>query len=533
LATNFAAINSSSLSGIKKLAGQTAIYGVSTVLGRFLNVFLTFWLTYEFGAEKFAIFSLAYAYVTFLNVIFTYGMETSYFRFSQEAKFKNDVYSTSLLSIILTTIIFAGAMIYYAPQIADLWRVPDNPEYIRWFAWIIGLDTLAVIPFARLRQQGRPIKYAALKLANIIIYVAATYFFIKICPALLKQNDNSFLRLVYDPKIDIGYTFIANLIASAATLLLLAKELLSVKIKFNTRLWKEMLIYSWPLLIVGLGGMINEVLNRILLDYRLPYSFERNKFEVGIFNANWKVAALVNIFIQVFRIGAEPFFFNEAGKKDAPKTYARVMKLFVIVSCVVFLIVALFANTIWGRYLMGVKNHPEYAQGIGTIPLIAISYVCLGIYYNLTVWYKLTNKTLYGAYITLAGAVITIVLNYVSIPYIGYWGSAWTTLICYAFMMFLSYRLGQKYYFIPYAWKKLSAYVIISVLLYFIYFGLSYFITNTWMQIFTGLALLSAFIIFIGRIERKEFSRLPFISKLYTSPVAVSTVPTEVDDMKG
>jgi O-antigen/teichoic acid export membrane protein len=279
--------------------------------------------------------------------------------------------------------------------------------------------------------------------------------------------------------------------------------------------------------------MINEVLNRILLDYRLPYSFERNKFEVGIFNANWKVAALVNIFIQVFRIGAEPFFFNEAGKKDAPKTYARVMKLFVMVSCVVFLIVSLFANTIWGRYLMGVKNHPEYAQGIGTIPLIAISYVCLGIYYNLTVWYKLTNKTLYGAYITLAGAVITIVLNYISIPYIGYWGSAWTTLICYAFMMFVSYRLGQKYYFIPYAWKKLAAYVIISVLLYFIYYGLSYFVTNTWMQIFTGLALLLAFIIFIGRIERKEFSRLPLLSKLYTSPVTVSTVPTEVDDMKG
>ena len=159
------------MSGIKKLAGQTAIYGVSTVLGRFLNVFLTFWLTYEFGAEKFAIFSLAYAYVTFLNVIFTYGMETSYFRFSQDEQYKNHVYSTALLSIILTTIIFAAAMIHYAPQIADIWRVPDNPEYIKWFAWIIALDTITAIPFARLRQQGRPIKYAALKLANIVIYV--------------------------------------------------------------------------------------------------------------------------------------------------------------------------------------------------------------------------------------------------------------------------------------------------------------------------------------------------------------------------
>lgn len=518
------------MSGIKKLAGQTAIYGVSTVLGRFLNVFLTFWLTYEFGAEKFAIFSLAYAYVTFLNVIFTYGMETSYFRFSQNEHYKNDVYSTALLSIILTTLIFAAAMLHYAPQIAEIWRVPDNPEYIKWFAWIIALDTIAAIPFARLRQQGRPIKYAALKLANIVIYVAATYFFIKICPALLEKNDNSFLRLVYNPKIDIAYTFIANLIASAATLLLLSKEILSVKLRFNFKLWKEMMVYSWPLLIVGLGGMINEVLNRILLDYRLPYSFERNKFEVGIFNANFKVAALVNIFIQVFRIGAEPFFFNEAGKKDAQKTYARVMKLFVIASCVVFLVVSLFADTIWGRYLMGVKNHPEYAQGIGTIPIIALAYVFLGIYYNLTVWYKLTNKTIYGAYITLGGAAITIVFNYVSIPYLGYWGSAWTEVLCYGTMMFVSYKLGQKHYFIPYAWKKLVAYVLISVLLYLIYYGLSYLNDNSWIQIFIGIALLSFFVLFIGKVERKEFSSFPLISKFYSSSSPVSAAPTQAAD---
>jgi O-antigen/teichoic acid export membrane protein len=518
------------LSGIKKLAGQTVIYGGSTVLLRFLNVFVTFWLTYEFGAEQFAIFSLAYAYVGFLNVIFTYGMETSYFRFSAEERYKNDVFSTSFLSIVLTTLIFAGAMLYYAPQIADIWRVPDNSEYIKWFAWIIALDTLAAIPFARLRQQGRPIKYAVVKTVNILIYVAATYFFIKICPTLLEQDDNSFLRLIYDPKIGIGYTFIANLIASAVTLVLLGKEILSVRLRLNTKLLKEMLLYSWPLLIVGLGGMINELLNRILLDYRLPYSFERNKFEVGIFMANWKVAALVNIFIQVFRMGAEPFFFNEASKKDAPKTYARVMKLFVIVSCVVFLVVSLFADTIWGRYLMGVKNHPEYAQGIPTIPVIALAYVCLGIYYNLTVWYKLTNKTIYGAYITLAGAVITIVLNYISIPYLGYWGSTWATLICYAFMMFLSYKQGQKHYFIPYAWKKLAAYVSISIALYFIYYAIGYFITNNWLQILTGLILLSAFVLFIGKVERKEFSKLPFIGKFYSLPSPVAAAPSQAAD---
>lgn len=512
------------MSGIKKLAGQTAIYGVSTILGRFLNVFLTFWLTYVYGAEEFAVFTLAYAYVTFLNVIFTYGMETSYFRFIQNPQYKHDVYNTSLLSIIITTLLFGGAMVYFAPQIAGLWRVPDHPEYITWFAGIIAMDTLSAIPFARLRQQGRPIKYALIKISNIVIYVVLAYFFISICPALLKKNPESFLLVAYDPEIGIGYTFIANLMASGATLLLLSKEFLSFRFRFNGKLWREMLAYSWPLLIVGLGGMINEVLNRILLDYRLPYSFSENKEQVGIFNANFKVAALVNIFIQVFRTGAEPFFFNEAGKKDARRTYARVMKFFVIISCVIFLVVSLFADTIWGRYLVGVKNHPEYAEGLGTIPVIALSYVFLGIYYNLTVWYKLTDKTIYGAYITLGGAVLTIVLNYISIPYLGYWGSAWTTLICYAFMMIVSYKQGQKHYPIPYATKKLVAYVVITLALFFIYYGVSALTGYTWIKLLTAALLLWIFLWFLGLVERKEFSRLPLIGRFYKAPVA-SNVP--------
>ncbi len=509
------------MSGLKKLAGETAIYGISTILGRFLNVFLTFWLTYVFDGGEFAIFSLAYAYVTFLNIIFTYGMETSYFRFVQNEKYKNDVYSTSLISIFLTTLIFTAALLYYAPQVASLWKIPGNPEFVTWFAWIIALDTLSAIPFARLRQQGRPVKYAAIKLSNILIYVGVAYFFIAICPALLKKNPDSFLLVVYNPDLGIAYTFIANLVASAATLIFLAKELFNVQLRFNKQLWKEMLLYSWPLLIVGLGGMINEVLNRILLDYRLPYSFEQNKTEVGIFNANWKVAALVNMFILAFRTGAEPFFFSQAKNVDARKTYARVMKIFVLVSCVIFLGVSLYADTIWGKYLIGVKNHPEYAEGIGTIPIIALAYVFLGIYYNLTVWYKLTDKTIYGAYITLAGAVITIVLNYISIPYFGYWGSAWTTLICYGFMMVISYKQGQKHYRIPYAWKKLTAYVVISVLLYGMYFGVRKLTDHTIIGLVTATLLLSVFLWFIGLVERKEFSRLPVIGKLYKAPAVM------------
>jgi O-antigen/teichoic acid export membrane protein len=513
------------LSGLKKLAGQTAIYGVSTILGRFLNVFLTFWLTYVFAADEFAVFSLAYAYVTFLNVIFTYGMETSYFRFVQIEKYRQDVFNTSVISVFLTTLIFTGAMLYYAPEIAALWKIPGRPEYVTWFAWIIALDTLSAIPFARLRQQGRPMKYAALKMGNILIYVATAYFFIELCPALLKKHPESFLLLVYNPKLGIGYTFIANLVASAATLIFLAKELLSVRLHFNKQLWKEMLAYSWPLLIVGLGGMINEVMSRILLDYRLPYSFEQNKTEVGIFNANWKVAALVNMFILAFRTGAEPFFFSEAKNTDARKTYARVMKIFVVVSCIIFLGVSLYADTIWGQYLIGVRNHPEYAEGFGTIPIIALSYVFLGIYYNLTIWYKLTDKTIFGAYITLAGAVITIVLNYLTIPYFGYWGSAFATLICYGFMMLISYKQGQKHYPIPYAGKKLTAYVLISVFIYLLYFGVRKVTDNTLIGLGVATVLLMLFVWFIGIVEKKEISRLPYIGRFYKlSPVGNTEV---------
>ena len=518
------------MSGIKKLAGQTAIYGLSTIVGRFLNVFITFCITHKYGGEVFGVFSLAYAYVTFLNVIFTYGMETSYFRFIQNPEYKHDVFNTSLISIFFTTLVFGGAMIYYADGIAEIWRIPENVEYVKWFAWIIIFDTISAIPFARLREQGRPVKYATIKLINILTNVGLIYFFIGLAPGILKNNPNSFLLVAYDPGIKIGYAFIANLVASALTLLLLFQEIISVRLKFNFRLWREMMHYSWPLLIVGLGGMINEVLNRILLDYRLPYSFSENKKEVGVFNANIKVAALVNIFIQVFRTGAEPFFFKEAEKEDARKTYAKVMKFFIIISCVVFLGVSLFGDTIWGIYLIGSKEHPEYLEGLGVIPVMALAYVFLGIYYNLTVWYKLTDKTIYGAYITLMGAVITIVINYFTIPYLGYWGSAWATLICYGFMMHISYKQGQKHYPIPYARKKLTAYIVISVLVYLIYFGISQFTSNQAIKIAAGFILLLGFVYFISRIEHKEFARLPYLGKFFQSPVKSAPLQSQASD---
>ena len=364
-----------------------------------------------------------------------------------------------------------------------------------------------------------------IKISSILLTVLISYFFISVCPDIAKKNPDSILLYFYDPSIGIGYTFIANLVASGATLLMLLPEILRVKWRIHKKLWGEMLLYSWPLILVGLGGMINEVLNRILLDYRLPYNFIQNKREVGIFNANLKIAALLNIVIQAFRTGAEPFFFSESDKQDARKTYARVMKLFVMIGCLTFLGISLFADTVWVPLLLGVEKNPEYLEGAGVIPIIALAYLFLGIYYNLTVWYKLTNKTIYGAYITFGGVVITILLNYLAIPIWGYWACAWVTLICYGFMMVVSYRQGQHHYRIPYAWKKLTAYVFISVMIYLLFSGIGMLVNNRMVLLMIGFVLLLLFALFMGKIEEKELSRLPLIKRMYRSRANVVPPP--------
>jgi O-antigen/teichoic acid export membrane protein len=499
------------LSNIKKLAGQTLWYGLPTIGSRFLGYILNFSLSFIYHAVDTADLTQIYAIVPFLNILFTYGVETSYFRFVQD-KDKDILYNTLSTSVLVSTIIFSGVLLLFTRQLADATFMQAHPEYFVWLTGIIFLDTLATLPFAKLRQEGRPRKYAFVRVMGIVVNVLVVVYFIGICPKIAAKDPNSIWLLFYDRKIGIGYYLIGNLIGSAFTFLLLWQQWKGFHFVFNKTLWKEVMNYSYPLIIVGLGGMINEMLSRLVYQHVVTINPVKAKEELGIFAANYRLAVLITIFIQMFRMAAEPFFFNQSKELNAKKTYARVMKFFVIACCLMFLVIGLFLDVF--KEILTIK-YPEYGKGIHIVPVLAMGSVFLGIYYNLSVWYKLTNKNLYGAAITIAGAVITILLNIWWIPHFGYTGSAWATFTCYAFMMIISYILGQKYYRIPYPKKKLISYLVLTTLVFFVHKGLVMFYGNIYFSIVTAFILLMGFLWFVGTVEKKEFQQFPVVGKYF------------------
>lgn len=498
------------MSSIKKLAGQTLWYGVPTIASRFLGYALSLLLFWLYEPASTASITQVYAVIPFLNILFTYGLETSYFRFVQDHD-KNTVFNTLMSSISISTILLTIIVLLNTQTLAAAIDFADHPEYIRWMAWILFFDTLSVIPFAKLRQEGRPRFYAFIKVFSIVVNVLLVLFFIGVCPKWYAENPSHPLLFFYDPTIDIGYYIIANIISSILTLVLLSKELLSFRFSLNWTLWKQVMQYSYPLIIVGLGGMINEMLSRLVYTRVLDLPREEELRQLGIFGANYKLAVLITIFIQVFRMGAEPFFFNQSKEENAPRTYARVMKFFVIACSLIWL--GIVVNLPLIKYIGYGDNAALYQEGLSIIPILAMGSIFLGIYYNLSVWYKLTNRTLTGAWITLAGAVITILLNIWWIPLFGYNGSAWATFVCYAFMMIISYQLGQKFYPIPYVTKKLIAYLVIVTIFFLIHQTFIFFIPSLWLGTAFGIFLIVVYTWFILLVEKKEFQKLPVIGK--------------------
>jgi O-antigen/teichoic acid export membrane protein len=497
------------LSSVKKLAGQTLWYGVSSIAARFINYLLTPYLTLKFTGSGFGEISLLYSAIPFMNVLFTYGMETAYFRFYNTQPNKNAVYNTTSMSLLFSTVVLTTLLIILKEPLASALRMSNHPEYFTIVAFIIGFDALATIPFARLRQEGRPVKYAVVRVGGILVNIAATYFFISICPAIVADNPNGFIAVWYNPDWGVGYVFLATLLQSIFTLLLLLKELLGFKWQFDTKLWREMLLYSLPLLIAGLGGMINETFDRIMLGWLAPVTNEvAAKNEVGIYAACYKLSTLITLAIQAFRMGAEPFFFKQAADGNAAKTYARVMKFFVITLCIFFLMVTLFIDA-WKNFI----QNKEMWEGLRVVPILLLANIFLGVSYNLSIWYKLGNRTMAGAKITLIGAAITLVINWVFIPYYSYMACAWATFFCYGTMMVVSYLQGQKVYPVPYAWKKLTAYVAIAVLVYAIHWSIGQFASSIWITYGSAVALLALFCALILRVERKEFQNLPVVGR--------------------
>jgi O-antigen/teichoic acid export membrane protein len=498
------------LSSIKKLAGQTVWYGASTIFARLLNVLLTPYLTHQFkGTPEFGEMSLVFSMIPFLYTLTMFGFETAYFRYMQKKEHEKDVFNTIITSLTISTIIITLFTIFFKQPIASFIGIGKHPEYITISAFIIAFDVMSTIPFAKLRHEGRPKKYAFIRVAGILLNIIITFFFLSLFPSLYKKHPDSILLFFYSAGFGVGYVLIATLAQAFFQLVILSKELLAFRWELNKKLWKEIVIYSLPLTIAGFGGIINETFDRIMLKKWSPLPGDAATYQVGIYSACYKLSILISLFIQAFRMGAEPFFFKQSLQEDAPKTYARVMKFFVIVVCVMFLVAALYVN-IWKVLII---RDPKMWEGLKVVPILLFANMFLGIYYNLSIWYRLSHKTAAGAYITLTGAVITLLVNYIFIPHFGYMASAWATFLCYGSMMVISYFWGQKVYRIPYATKKLLAYMVIVALIYFVH----HFLTLAWRNNLFSLALATiftgAYVLFVIRIERKEFQRLPYIGK--------------------
>ena len=499
------------MSSIKALASQTVWYGFSTIASRFLNYLLTPLLTYLLsdaaGVRNYGELTILYAAIAFANVLFTHGMETAYFRFSHmEGVDKKELYRTSLTSLLVSTLVLAGIGWLFRGQIAHFFGLAPHPEYITFCLWIIAFDTLAALPFAYLRGEGRPKRYAFIKVAGILVNIVCTVWVIGFGPQFVQENPGSFYARWTAPFTATGLLLLCNLAASAVTFSLLFREWKGFRFKIDPVLWRKVLGYALPFVIIGLGGMVNETLDRILLQRLLPMSAGEAKEHVAIYSSVYKLAILITLFIQAFRMAAEPFFFKEAGNSKAPATYAKVMHWFVITLCAALLGTVLFLDG-W-QYMIG----PAYRSGLGVVPILLWANVALGIYYNLSVWYKNTGNLGWGTVITLIGAAITLVFNIALIPHWGILAAAWATFACYFTMMLLSFFLGQKYYPIPYSMRATGSYLLLALALQAVH-TLAGGYLPAGSRLLLGAGLYALFFFAVLKREKAMLKRLPVIGK--------------------
>jgi len=484
---------------LQKLAGQTAIYGLSSIVGRLLNYLLVPIYTRVFLPADFGVVAELYAYIAFLNVLLTYGMETAFFRYYELTENKNIVYFTGFFSLLTTSFLFLILVLASLPQLASLIRYPQNSEYILYLAFIVAIDAITAIPFAKLRAQNKAKMFALIKLLNIGFNIGFNLFFIVFCPYVVKNFQSSdtifkIIELFYNRNIGVGYVFIANLIASIFTLLLLLPSIIKVKFEFDKTLWKKMILYALPLLIAGFAGIINETIDRILLKFLLPEDISMT--QLGIYSACYKISIIITIFIQAFRFAADPFFFSQEKNKDAKKIYAAVMNYFVMACLIVFLGVMMYIDIV--KYFIG-KN---YYDGLKVVPVLLLANIFLGVYYNLSIWYKLSGKTLYGAYLSIFGACVTLLLNFIWIPVWGYVGAAWATMICYLTMMIASYIIGQKNFKVNYNLKKIGGYFTLALSLFLISKLFSKYSIN--LKLLLNTAIFILFIVVIICVEKRK-----------------------------
>ncbi|PLW98662.1 MAG: polysaccharide biosynthesis protein [Marinilabiliales bacterium] len=444
---------------LKRLAGETAVYGLGTIVPRLLNYFLVPFYTRIFDESAYGQITELYAWVAIVMVVLTYGMETAFFRYANQEKESNKVFNTATTSLLITSIVFIGIVVLFLGDIASAIQYGGNSEYIILLAFIVAIDAFTSLPFAYLRYKNKAKRFSFIKIAGVVVNIFLNFLFLLIIPKLFGEKVHELM--VYKSSHLIVFVFIANLISTIISLLLLIPELKVFKIQIDKALLRKMLAYGLPILIIGFAGMINEVSDKILLKYLLPDDVDAQA-QIGIYGANYKLAILMTLFIQMFRYAAEPFFFAESDKKNAKEIYSQVMTYFVIFTIIIFLGITLFMDIF--KYFIG----PAFWAGLMIVPIVLAAKLFLGIFYNLSVWYKLTNKTLYGAAIAIFGAVITIVLNIILIPKYGFIGSAWANFFCYLGMMQISYFWGRKVYKVNYQIKKLLVYALLAGLIYYL-----------------------------------------------------------------
>ena len=483
---------------IRQLFNQTAVYGMGTVVPRLLNyIVLTPFFTRIFKLGEYGVVTELYAYVVFLMVILTYGMETGYFRYAEKNKDPDEVYTTSLVSLFITSLSFIVAVLIFSGNIADILDYSDNPEYIVMIGLIVGIDAFTAIPFARLRQKNKAVKFAFIKIISIVINITLNFFLLYFIPKYDLNEKYKIISSIYSTDIGVGYVFVSNLVASLISLLLLLGEIMKVRIKFNKKLWKELIYYSLPLLVAGLAGTINEALDRIMIKHLITGELKPLE-QLGIYGANYKIAVLMQLFIQMFRFAAEPFYFARAKEKNAEKLFADVMKYFVVVCMIIFLMVNLYIDVF--KHFIG----KDYYAGLYIVPIILYAIFLLGLFFNISIWYKLNNLTHYGAIITITGALITLGINWIFIPKYGFSASACAHFVCYFTMVIISYFLGQKFYRIPYDLKAIILYAILPVVIFIFAKWLNISDLRLKMTIHTLLFVVYLVIVFI--IERKNLT---------------------------
>lgn len=498
------------MSGIKQLAGQTVWYGMSNIGGRFLNYLVTPIVTYLIGSQtgmaEMGVYAILYGYIAFLNIVFTYGFETGYFRFANKDGIDpNSLFQTAFTSHIISTIVLTIFIGLFCVPLGNFIGVNGHYEYILLCLFIIGFDTLSVIPKAKLRKDNRPKKYAFVNLAGIAVFVLLTVFFLTYLPKLAAHSSYDFFREWFNRQTKTSLLLIANCAQALITFLLLFKEWRTIRFGLSKSLWKQLWQYSSPMIIAGLAGMTNEVIDRQMLGKLLPGTRQNADIQVAIYSYCYKLAIFITLFTSAFKMAAEPFFFNQSREKGAVFTYARVMKWFVVTVALAFLFTALFLD-IW-QYILG-RN---YRAGLGVVPVLLGANLCLGIYYNLSIWYKLADRMKVGMYITLFGAAITFAGNYFFIPSFGYYASAWTTFVCYFVMMVVAWWLGQKHFPIPYNLKTIGQYLGVMLLLFLIHQGISELSASFLIRVGAGVVLFAAFIAFVAKKERAELIHLPVI----------------------